>query len=369
LLACVIAYFFQEPGARIAIGCKQDVMSGVRSHLGRGWAIFLYVVVLVGSIAFQAGNLSGVGMALSYLFPGTTNIMWAIFTSVLALALILLKRYSVIENVNQIMIILMIIAFVITALTCGANFGEMLSEGFSFHIPGDNAVLALSLLATTVTPNLVLGYSAFLRKKYAKIEEGEEEDLIKTSRFGLGFNMIITFFITSAVIICAAALLHAKGIKVTSAGQMAAILTPLLGRFAGVFFSMGLFAAAFSSVMYQISLHNMLLPKAFDISDDPNASHNIAIMSLVFIVPIVIIAFMGSSPTELIVTAQALNGVALPLVFILCWVLCNNKNFMGNYANTTVQNIIFGLVTALTVAFTLNTFINSVIPKLIKMAA
>jgi Mn2+/Fe2+ NRAMP family transporter len=281
----------------------------------------------------------------------------------------MLKRYSIIENANQIMIILMIIAFVVTALTCGANISEMLSEGFSFNIPGNDTVLALSLLATTVTPNLVLGYSAFLRKKYTKIEEGGEEDLIKTSRFGLGFNMIITFLITSAVIICAAALLHTKGIKVTSAGQMAAILTPLLGKFAGVFFSMGLFAAAFSSVMYQISLHNMLLPKAFNVSDELNAPHNIAIMLSVFIIPIVIIAFMGSSPTELIVTAQALNGVALPLVFILCWVLCNNKDFMGKYVNSTVQNIIFGLVTALTVAFTLNTFINSVIPKLIKMMA
>ena len=37
---------------------------------------------------------------------------------------------------------------------------------------------------------------------------------------------------------------------------------------------------------------------------------------------------------------------------------------MGKYANTKVQNIIFGVVTALTVLFSLNTFINSIIPKL-----
>ena len=99
-------------------------------------------------------------------------------------------------------------------------------------------------------------------------------------------------------------------------------------------------------------------------SEDPKAKHNLGVTLLVFIVPLIIIAALGSSPTQLIITAQALNGIALPLVFILCWVLCNKKAFMGKYVNTKVQNIIFGVVTALTVLFSLNTFINSIIPKL-----
>ncbi len=367
LLACVIAFFFQEPGARIAIGCKEDVMTGIRTRLGKRWAIFLYIVVFVGSIAFQAGNLSGASMALTYFIPGTTAVFWAIVVSILALIVILLKRYKIIENLNQVLIILMVIAFVITAFTSNVNVGEMLSEGFSFKIPGGNAVLALSLLATTVTPNLVLGYSAFLKKKYTVVNTNDENNLIKTSRFGLGFNMIMTFLITGSIIVCSATLLHPNGVKITSAGQMAEQLVPLLGRFAGVFFSVGLFAAAFSSVIYQISLHNMLLPKAFDLSEDPNKKHNVIVTALVFIIPVIIVAFLGSSPTQLIIVAQALNGIALPLVFILCWVLCNKKDFMGKYVNNKVQNIIFGIVTILTIAFSLNTIINTVIPKFIEM--
>ncbi|MDD6346954.1 MAG: Nramp family divalent metal transporter [Lachnospiraceae bacterium] len=369
LLACVIAYFFQEPGARIALGCRQDVMTGIRTHIGKGWAIFLYIVILVGSIAFQAGNLSGASMALQYFFPGTSNLLWAAIISVLALAVILMKRYNIIENINQVLIILMVLAFVITALTCHVPVGKMFSEGFSFQIPGGNAVLALSLLATTVTPNLVLGYSSFLRKKYGNVAENEVGTLIKTSRFGLGFNMVVTFLITGSIIICSATLLNPAGIEVKSAGDMAAQLTPLLGRFAGVFFSVGLFAAAFSSVIYQISLHNMLLPKAFDMSDDPRAPHNMLITVLVFAVPLLIIGISGSSPTQLIILAQALNGVALPLVFILSWILCNRKDFMGKYKNNAVQNVVFGIVTALTLVFALNTFINTVIPKVMAMIA
>ena len=132
LLACVIAYFFQEPGARIALGCKTDVMTGIRSHLGKGWAVFLYIVVLVGSLAFQAGNLSGASMALEYLVPGTTNLFWAVAVSIFALIIVLLKKYNIIENVNQVLILLMVAAFVITALTCKANVGDLVTEGFAF---------------------------------------------------------------------------------------------------------------------------------------------------------------------------------------------------------------------------------------------
>ena len=90
----------------------------------------------------------------------------------------------------------------------------------------------------------------------------------------------------------------------------------------------------------------------------------IAITLIVFIIPVILVALIGGSPTQLIIAAQALNGVALPLVFILCWVLCNQKEFMGEYKNNLRQNIIFGIVTLLTLMFSLNTIINSVLPKI-----
>ena len=45
MLACLIAYFFQEPAMRIAIGCKETVMVGVRDHLNPGVARFLWEVL------------------------------------------------------------------------------------------------------------------------------------------------------------------------------------------------------------------------------------------------------------------------------------------------------------------------------------
>lgn len=352
LVSCVIAYFFQEPGSRIAIGLNKDMMIGIREHMGKKTAILLYVVVLVGSLAFQAGNVSGATMALTYFFPGTSAVMWAVAISAVGCIIYLANKFSLVENVNQILIILMVLAFVITAFASGPSIGDLFTEGFSFHIPGGNATLALSLLATTVCPNLVLGFSAFTLAKYGKVDDPVRA--IKMSNFGLGFNMGVAFFITSAIVVCAGTVLHPQGITISSAGEMAGQLVPILGRFAGVFFALGLFAAAFSSVLYHITLQERLLPKALGLDPNPKAIHNRVITAVVLLVPILIIAISGSSPVSLIITAQALNGFALPLVFIISWKLTSDKKFMGEYVNTKIQNTIFSIVTLLTLVFAIN---------------
>jgi len=362
LIACIIAYFFQEPGSRVAIGKGVDIFTGVRENMGKRMSSFLYIVILIGSIAFQAGNIMGANMALTYFFPGSSTMMWTIIISIVGFSIAWTNKYSIIENINQILIVMMVVAFVVTAVSSGPSISDFFTQGFAFKIPGGNATLALSLLATTVCPNLVLGFAIFTLEKYPN--PLNRKRTIKMSNFGLGFNMVITFLITTAIVVCSATVLHPLNIKIASAGDMAGQLVPLLGRFAGVFFSLGLFAAAFSSTLYHISLHGRILPRAYGLDPDLKAKHNRLITLVIVIVPIIIIAIAGSSPVQLIITAQALNGIALPLVFIICWRLTSMKKFMGEYVNTRVQNIIFGATTLLTIVFGINA-IRGVILKLI----
>ncbi len=364
LAACLIAYFFQEPAMRIAIGCKETVMVGVREHLSSGVAKFLWIVIFVGSIAFQAGNLTGAAMALEFFVPSISTLTWSVIMSVLAFIVVMMNRYKLIENINQILVILMVLAFVLTAFTSGPDLGDMVTEGFSFHIPGGNAVLAVSLLATTVTPNLVLGYSSFLRQKYEDSPNPNRD--IKLAKADLGLNMFVTFLITGSIVVCSAAVIHPTGREITSAADMAAQLVPLLGRFAGILFSLGLFAAAISSVLYQISIHQSLFPTAFKMDEDPRAKHNVIILLAVVVIPLLIIALSGSSPVQLIITAQALNGIALPMVCVICWILCNKKKLLGDYANNLRQNILMGVVTAFTTLFAVNALV-SVAKNIISM--
>lgn len=339
VLAVVLAYFFQEPAIRICVNKNETVMEGIRKYISPWFARFLYLAILMGSIAFQAGNLVGTGMAMNALFPAISITTWAAIMMVFALGIAWFGVYKVIENVNKVLIGLMVFAFVVCAFGSKPNVGDIVSQGFSFQIPGNNYWLMLALIGTTMTPNLVFAYSSFLKKKYAgETETKSVEKEKKLLNMDLVLNMFMTILVTGAIIICSGSLFFGTNVKIKNAGMMAAVLTPLLGEYAGVLFSLGLWAAAFSSALFQISLHPMLFGECMGRTQSTKDPLNRFLMILASVVPVAIIALSGSSPVELIVTAQALNGMALPLSVGLLWILCNKKAFMKEQVNNAAFN-------------------------------
>src|SRR5699024_10482082 len=124
----------------------------------------------------------------------------------------------------------------------------------------------------------------------------------------LKFNMIGTAFITIAIIICAGTIMHTQGIEITSATDMAVQLTPLLGRYAGILFALGLWAAGFSSGLYQITLACMFMNQAFGWEEDFKAIRSKFVMIVTSLAPIAIILLFNEMPVSLLISAQALNG-------------------------------------------------------------
>ena len=334
-------------------------MEGIRKYISPTAAKFLYLAILMGSIAFQAGNFAGAGMAMNYLVPSIPIVGWDIIMMVIALGVAWFGVYRIIENINKVLIGLMVFAFVICAFGSHPDVGELITEGFSFQIPGNNYWLMLALIGTTMTPNLVLAYSSFLKKKYASSNVSFVKDKEKKLlSMDLGVNMFMTILVTGAIVVCAGATISGSGMKVKNAAMMASILTPILGQYAGVLFSLGLWAAAISSALYQISLHPMLFGEATGYSQDTKSRINRILMVLASVLPILIIVFSGSSPIELIVAAQALNGMALPLTMGLLWILCNKKQFMQDQVNSTKMNIIHGVMFVIVSFLAIRTFLS-----------
>lgn len=357
-LSVIMCYFFQEPAIRITLSKGVSLMEGIREQVDPKASGFLYAAVIAGAIAFQAGNFAGAGMALNYFVPGLSVSAWALTMSVAALIVSWTGVYKILENFNRVLIVMMVLAFVITAFVSGPSIGNVVTEGFSFKIPGGDYWLVLALLATTMPPNLVLAFSALLKKKYiASKDDTSYLNKVNLARFDLKANMVITALITGAIVVCAGTIIFVKGIEIKSAADMAIQLTPLLGRYAGVLFALGLWAAAFSSGLYQISIQPMLMNQAFGWEEDVKANRSRIVMVITSIVPVIIVWAFRSMPVGVIVTAQALNGLALPFVVAIVWKLCNKREYLGKAANTTVQNVIYGTVMVLVSFFALRVFL------------
>ena len=62
-----------------------------------------------------------------------------------------------------------------------------------------------------------------------------------------------------------------------------------------------------------------------------------------------IIAITGVNPIQVIILAQAANGILLPVVAFFLLYTMNNKKLLGEHANGVVTNIIGGIIFLITV--------------------
>lgn len=358
LLGIIVAYFFQEPAIRITLGTNLSVMEGVRQYISPFASVFLYIAVLMGTIAFQAGNFIGAAMALNYFVPGMSLTLWAATMAIAALVIAWVGVYKILENVTMVLIGLMSVSFILTAFVSGPSIGELFTEGFRFTIPGGDYWLLIALVATTLPPQIALALSVFLKKKYVLNPSGLYSHNIKLARFDLRTNMILMAVMVTSILISAGAVIHGQGIIINSAADMSVQLTPLLGRYAGVLFALGLWGAGFTSGLYQLSIQPPLMNQAFGWEEDVKARRSRGIILFASITPIIIIFAFQGTPVPMIIAAQALNGLALPLVAGLILLLCNKKSFLGNNTNTNRQNIIYSIITILVTFLALRVFLN-----------
>ena len=155
---------------------------------------------------------------------------------------------------------------------------------------------------------------------------------MRRAKLDLGFGLVITGLITASILVCSAAVLRPQGLTVNSAADMAMQLTPLLGNYAGILFSLGLWAAAFSFGAYRIRLMADYFNFAWGYQKEKPVMIDKVLCVVAGLVPLGLSVVFGGAPIALVVFAQATLGILLPIITLILWVLVNNKNTWVLYA-------------------------------------
>ena len=356
--AALAAYIYQEPAIRLVSEQGKSVLEAVRENYSPLLAKVMFAMILFGALVFQAGNFIGAAMAMNYFIPQLSIIGWTLLMIILGLVMALKYETHFLEVFTEGLIAVMIVAFCLTAFKSSPSFGQMMSEGFSFEIPKGDFFLVLALLGTTMVPDIPVSLSALYKEKFVdkKKQSLSKKDIIKTSYIDLICGSVATGLISCAILICAAAVLHPQGIKVKSAIDMSMQLVPVLGNMAGILFALGLWAAAFSSGLFRLKLIPMLYNQAWGLPGDINNSRSRKWIFATAIIPFIIVCVFGSAPVSLIITAQAINGVLLPVTCGIVWKISSDKKLLNDRANSMIHNLIFLVVFVVTVFLSVKTF-------------
>ena len=348
VLSVIATLVLQEHALRLGVVTRRGLGEALRDRFSGPiarplMAGLVLLAILIGNAAYQSGNLSGAALGLGT-FAGAPPWAWILATGAVAAALLWTGRHQFVTRVLVGLVAVMALVFGTTAVMVAPPLSELLAglvpslqPGMSDHSLG----LVLALFGTTVVPyNLFLHASAS-----ARIDWGDDlDEALRAARRDSTVAILLGGAITLAILITALPL-HAEGQGITGAADMAAQLRPLLGDWAGVAFGAGLAAAGLTSAITAPLAAVWATQGVMGWDDAPTAMRSRVIWGGVLLTGL-IAAMVGGSPVQLILTAQAANGLLLPIAAgFLVWVM-NDARLLGKRRNRLAMNLVAALVLA-----------------------
>lgn len=289
------------------------------------------LAIIIGGFAYMGGDLTGTALGVSALTGIPTNIIAPIWgLCILAMVSCAGDAVKYLEKLLGACVVIMAAVFVITMFVVKPDLGALFA-GIVPVVPEGSLMTCLSLIGTTVVP-----YNMFLHAASAK-RTWHSTDELPLCSFGTNIPMIIGGIVTGAILVTSAAVMH--GMSVKNAMDMAIQLEPTLGSMAQPFMAVGLIAAGVSSAVCTPLGVSYVLAGLWNWKTDRSDKRYVLTNAAVLLTGIVI-AGIGFNPIALIMAAQAVNGIVLPVVVGVTVYLTCSSRIMGEFKNNALQTIL-----------------------------
>ncbi|WP_298238116.1 Nramp family divalent metal transporter [uncultured Algibacter sp.] len=345
VLSIIATIVLQEMSARLGIISQKGLSEIIRTEIKNPvLKVFTMVLILsaivIGNAAYEAGNISGGVLGLQTIV-GSPSIQMGEFSinilsliiGIIAFVLLYLGNYKVLEKVLVSLVILMSLAFLITAIVTKPNIGNILKGVFKPQFPNESILTIIALIGTTVVPYNLFLHAALVKEKWHQVSD------LKYARKDTLIAIILGGLVSMCIIVSAAAIQFQE---ISSAADLAKSLEPLFGSFAKYFLATGLFAAGITSAITAPLAAAYVTSGCFGWNSNLKSSKFRSVWIFILLLG-VLFSSLNIKPIDIIKFAQVANGILLPVIAgFLIWIM-NKSSILGVYKNNLKQNI-FGFI-------------------------
>ncbi|MEC2062216.1 NRAMP family divalent metal transporter [Bacillus inaquosorum] len=344
LISIILDIFAQTNVWRIiAVSGKrgQEIANMVLPGLG----YFIAILVVLGGLAFNIGNIGGAGLGLQVLF-GITPETGALISAVIAILIFVIKEAGkAMDRFTQIAGFVMIILTVYVAATTAPPVGQAVTHTF---VPEHISIFAI----VTLVGGTVGGYITFAgghRLLDAGIKGKESiPQVTKSSVVGILITSVMRIALFLAVLGVVS-----KGLHIDESNPAASVFKLAAGNVGYKIFGLIMWSAAITSVI-GAAYTSVSFFKTFS----PKIEKNSRGIIIGFIV-ISTLAFVTiGQPAKILVLVGSLNGLILPIALGTLLIAAYKKNIIGDYKHPlwlTVSGALVVIVMAVMGVYTLFT--------------
>lgn len=329
----------QEMCSRLGAATGRGLLALVRERFGIGWTIIIVAIVVIANGGVTLSEFVGIAAASELL--GVSPYISVPACAVLLWYLVIYGSYAKVEKIFLLMT-LVFFAYPIAAFMGGPDWGAVARGAFIPTIRFDSAYIFIlvGILGTTITPYIqIFQQSSVVERGAARRHYGPE-------RIDAYFGSIFSNLMSISMIIATAATLYVVGNnKIESAADAAKALEPVVGSSATVMFAIGLLGASLLAGAVLPLATSYAVSEAFGIPKGVNLDFRrgktfFSIFTALIVVGAGIALIPNVPIFPLLVGIQVLNGVLLPVILVFILLLVNDRNLMGNLANSRIYNFL-----------------------------
>ena len=295
-----------------------------------GAGYLLTLLIVLGGLAFNTGNLAGAGLGLNILTGWTTEV-GAIISAVIAIFIFINKEsLRWMDLFAKVLGIIMILLTLYIVIVSSPPVGEAIEKSF---VPDKIDFFAI----ITLVGGTVGGYISF-SGAHRLIDAGMTGTSYTKKVSQSAIAAILLASIMRVLLFLAALGVVAKGISLDESNPAASVFKIAAGTIGYMIFGIVMWSAAITSVVGS-AYTSISFFRSFHVFFEKNEK----ILLVGFVLIALGVFLIVGKPVKILVFAGALNGFVLPIALGLILLAAANKNIIGNYKHPLWLKV-FGIV-------------------------
>ena len=355
---CFLLIVAQETAARMGCVTGKGLASLIREQFGVRLSALAMLALLISNTTVTLSEFAGIASALA-LF----DVPPVVSVPVAALAIWLLTMSGSYRRIEKVLLAIacVFVTYIIAGVMVGPDWGEALFDTVVPHVHATPQYLSLLVasVGTAIAP-----WMLFLAQSNVVEKNARAEDL-PYQRIDTVTGAVAASVISWFIILTTGAVLNPAGIQVSSAEAAAAALAPLVGDYAEALFGAGLTGASFLAACVLPGITSSAVCEAFGWERGADRSWAEApayrgIITAVIAVSAVVVLLPNVNLFGIMMVAQVINGVLLPVLLVFMVLIASDKHVMGRYVNGRAWNALTWLTIVAVVVLTVIMFVMGV---------
>ena len=335
---CILLVVIQTTATRMGAVTGKGFSALIRERFGIRLTALAMLALLIGNIATTFSEFAGIASGMEIF--GVPRWISVPIAAAAVWGLIVGGSYKRVQNVF-LAISCVFVTYIVAAIIAQPNWNLALIHTVIPEVSSDISFLSLTvaMVGTTIAPWMMFFTQSNVVEKGVTLKD------LFFQKIDAVTGAVVACIVAWFIIVTTGAVLFPEGIEITEAADAARALAPFAGEYAGTLFAVGLVAASLLAACVLPLTTAFVICEAFGWEAGVSFKWKEApffkgIFTFVIAISAIIILIPSIDLMGIMLTAQFVNGVILPILLVFMALICTDKHMMGEHTVPLITRIL-----------------------------